>query len=90
MYLCVRVRVCVCVRKTFMRKERKMKLRRVKKKRRKRKHKLIHTDKARFVGHFAQIIELYDESANKTMMLKSKRNMGIASFWLLDEIQDQE
>ena len=37
--------MCVCVRKTFMRKERKMKLRRVKKKRRKRKHKLIHTDK---------------------------------------------
>jgi hypothetical protein len=47
-------------------------------------------DKARFVGCFAQIIELFDKSANKTMMLKSKRNMGIASFQLLDEIQDQE
>ena len=53
-------------------------------------HCVVEKDKARFVGHFAQIIELYDESANKTMMLKSKRNMGIASFWLLDEIQDQE
>jgi hypothetical protein len=51
---------------------------------------VVERDKARFVGRFAQIIELYDESANKTMMLKSKRNMGIASFQLLDEIQDQE
>ena len=41
---------------------------------------VVERDKARFVGCFAQIIEMYDESANKTMMLKSKRNMGIASF----------
>ena len=41
-----------------------------------------------FVGNFAQIKELHDESANMTVMLKSKRNMGIASFWLIDEIQD--
>ena len=51
---------------------------------------VVKRDKARFVGCFAKIIELYDESANKTMMLKRNRNMGIASFWLLDEIQDQE
>jgi hypothetical protein len=51
---------------------------------------VVERDKGRFVGHFAQIIELYDELANKTIMLKSKRNMGIASFCLLDEIQDQE
>ena len=51
---------------------------------------VVKSDKARFVGHFAQIIELYDESATKTMMLKCKTNMGIASFQLLDEIQDQE
>jgi hypothetical protein len=51
---------------------------------------VVERDKARFVGHFAQIIELYDESASKTMMLKSKRNMDIASFQLLDEIQDQD
>ena len=49
---------------------------------------VVERDKARFAGRFAQIIELYDESTNKTMMLKSKRNMGIASFQLLDEIQD--
>ena len=41
---------------------------------------VVKRDKERFVGCFAQIIELYDESANKTMMLKSKRNMGIATF----------
>ena len=51
---------------------------------------VVERDKARFVGRFAQNIELYDESANKTMMVKSKRNMDIASFQLLDEIQDQE
>ena len=51
---------------------------------------VVKRDKERFVGCFAQIIELYDEFANKTMMLKSKRNLGIASFQLLDEIQDQE
>ena len=51
---------------------------------------VVEKDKARFVGCFAQIIELYDEFANKTMMLKSKRNLGIASFQLLDEIQGQE
>ena len=50
---------------------------------------MVERDKTRFVGRFAQIIELYDESANKTMMLKSKRNMGINSVRLLDEIQDQ-
>jgi hypothetical protein len=41
---------------------------------------VVEKDKARFVGHFAQIIELYAESPNKTMMLKCKRNVGIASF----------
>ena len=51
---------------------------------------VLEQDKARFVGYFAQIIELYDESANMTVMLKSKRNMGTAFFWLLDKIQDQE
>ena len=51
---------------------------------------VVEKDKDRFVGCFAQIIELYDEFANKTMMLKSKRNLGIASFQLLDEIQGQE
>ena len=51
---------------------------------------VVEQDKARFVECFAQIIELYDESANMTMILKNKRNMGIASSWILDEIQDQD
>jgi hypothetical protein len=51
---------------------------------------VVERDKARFVGRFTQIIELYDEPANKTMKLKRKRNMDILSFRLLDEIQDQE
>ena len=51
---------------------------------------VVKRDKARFVGCFAKIIELYDESANITMMQKSKRSMDIASFQLFDEIQDQE
>ena len=46
MYLCVRVRVCVCVRKTFIRKEREKKeYRKNEETGEKRKHKLIHTDK---------------------------------------------
>jgi hypothetical protein len=49
---------------------------------------VVERDTFRFLRCFAQIIELCDESANKTMMLKSKRNMGIASFQILDEIQD--
>ena len=50
---------------------------------------VVEKYRTRFVGHFAQVIELYSDSANMTMMLKSKMNMGIPSYWLLDEIQDQ-
>ena len=50
----------------------------------------VEKDKARYIGRFAQVIELYDHLTNKTMTLKSKRNMGIASFWLLEDIQMQE
>jgi hypothetical protein len=46
--------------------------------------------KERFVGCFAQVIDLYDLSTNAPMAVKSKRNMGIASFRLLDDIQDQD
>ena len=51
---------------------------------------MVEQDKARWAGRFAQIIELFDESANMMVMLKSMRNMGIASIWLLDEIQGCE
>ena len=51
---------------------------------------LVVCRKERFVGQFAQIIELYGMSENKTMRRKSHQNKGIASFRLLDEIQEQE
>ena len=51
---------------------------------------VVESGKARFVWCFTQIMELHDESANMAIMQRSKRNMGIASFWPLDEIQDQE
>ena len=51
---------------------------------------MVEQDKARWAGRFAQIIELFDESANMMVMLKSMRNMGIASIRLLDEIQGCE
>ena len=50
----------------------------------------VEEDRERYIGRFAQVIELYDHSTNKTMSLKSKRNMGIASFRLLENIQEQE
>ena len=50
----------------------------------------VEKDKARLIGRFAQVIELYYHSTNATISLKSKRNMGIASFRLLEDIQEQE
>ena len=46
----------------------------------------VEKDRERYIGRFAQVIELYDHSTNKTMSLKSKRNMGIDSFRLLEDI----
>ena len=34
--------------------------------------------------------EFYDHLTNKTMSLKRKKNMGIASFRHLEDIQEQE
>ena len=49
---------------------------------------VVEKDKARHIGRFAQVIELYNHSTNNTMLLKSKRNMGFASFRLLEDIQE--
>jgi len=51
---------------------------------------IVVTGKDKFVGQFAQIIELYELSENETMRRKSHRNKGIASFRLLQDIQEQE
>ena len=48
------------------------------------------SSKEKFVGQFAQIIELYDQSDNEVMRRKSHRNQGVASFRLLNQIQEQE
>lgn len=50
---------------------------------------IVKSRKHKFVGKFAQIIELYDESENETMRRKSYRNKGIASFRMLGDIQEQ-
>ena len=50
----------------------------------------VGKDKARYIGRFAQMIRLYDHLTNKTMSLKRKKNMGIASFRHLEDIQEQE
>jgi hypothetical protein len=51
---------------------------------------LVKSDKDKYVGKFAQIIELYENSENEVKRRKSHRNRGAASFRLLDDIQQQE
>jgi hypothetical protein len=50
----------------------------------------VEYTKNKFDGQFAQIIELYDLSENDVLRKKSHRNMGIASFRLLGDVQIQE
>ena len=45
----------------------------------------VEKDKERWIGRFAQVIELVDHLANKT-----KRSMGKNSLSLLEDMQDQE
>jgi hypothetical protein len=45
---------------------------------------------AEFPPKYAQIIELYDESDNPVLRRKSNQNFGVASFRMLDDIQQQE
>jgi len=51
---------------------------------------IVKVFKEKFVGQFAQVIELYDDSENTTMRRKSHRNKGMASFRLLQDIPEQE
>ena len=50
----------------------------------------VEKNETRYTGRFALVIELYNYLTNKNMSLKSKRNMGIASLRLLEDIQVQE
>ena len=52
--------------------------------------RIVNNMADRFDGKFAQIIELYDLSDNSMMRSKSKRNLGMASFRLFSDIQEQE
>ena len=47
---------------------------------------VVVSNKERYIGKFAQIVELCEESDNKTKRLKNRRNLGIAAFSLLDNI----
>ena len=51
---------------------------------------IVASGKEKFIGEFAQIIEVHEFSDNETKRRKSHRNMGIASFRLLHDIQEQE
>lgn len=45
---------------------------------------------AQFIGKFAQIIELYEESESEVKRRKNHLKKGVASFRLLDDIPQQE
>ena len=51
---------------------------------------IVKSGKEKFIGKFAQIIELYEDSESKVKRQKSHRNKGVALFCLLDDIPQQE
>ena len=51
---------------------------------------IVKSGKEKFIGKFAQIIELYEDSESEVKRRKSHRNKGVASFRLLDDIPQQE
>jgi primosomal replication protein N len=51
---------------------------------------IVQSGKDKYVGKFAQIIELYDQLECEVKRRKSYQNRGVASFQLLDNISDKE
>jgi hypothetical protein len=51
---------------------------------------IVKSGKDKFIGKFAQIIELYEDSESEVKRRKSHRNKGVASFRLLEDIPQQE
>lgn len=51
---------------------------------------IVKSRKDTFIDKFAQVIELYEYSENRTKRGKSQRNLGMASFRLLEEIPKME
>ncbi len=50
---------------------------------------IVQSGKEKYVGKFAQIIKLYDQSESEVKRRKSYRNRGVASFRLLDNIPEK-
>ena len=40
---------------------------------------LVASNKERYIGKFAQMVELYENSDNRTKRLKNRRNLGMAA-----------
>ena len=51
---------------------------------------MVQSGKEKYVGKFAQIIELYDHSESEVKRRKSYQNRGVASFQLLDNTPEEE
>ena len=51
---------------------------------------IVKGGKDKFIGKFAQIIELYEYSESEAKRIKSHQNKGVASFCLLEDIPQQE
>ena len=50
----------------------------------------LPSQRSKYIDKFAQVLELYDDNENSMMRKKSKRNAGMASFRLMEDIQGQE
>ena len=50
---------------------------------------VVVSDKAKYIGAFAQVLELYEHSENIAVQRKNKRNAGMCSFRLLSDVQEQ-
>jgi hypothetical protein len=53
-------------------------------------HNIVTSAREEFNWQYAQILELYETSENRMKRRKSNQNYGIASFRLLNNIQQQE
>jgi hypothetical protein len=53
-------------------------------------HNIVSLAREEFGWQYAQILELYEGSENRMKQHKSNQNYGIASFQLLNNIQQQE
>ena len=50
----------------------------------------LPSQRSKYIDKFAQVLELYNDNENSMMRKKSKRNAGMASFRLMEDIQGHE